>query len=225
MAPDTHHEHALYAQGYQHIAGIDEAGRGCWAGPVVAAAVVFAPATLQQPHLLRGIDDSKALTAAQREASLAQIAHLAHGIGIGVVPASIIDGFGIIHATRLAMTIALLSLACPLDALLIDALPLQALSLPQQVLIKGDTLSLSIAAASIVAKVTRDRLMTTADRAYPGYGFASHKGYGTAAHRRALQQHGCCPLHRMTFRPLLAHAAPRSTPPMVYCETEPERPT
>jgi ribonuclease HII len=125
-------------------------------------------------------------------------------VGVGVVPAAIIDGFGIIYATRLAMTIALLRLALPADALLIDALALPTLSLPQHVLIKGDAASYSIAAASIIAKVTRDRLMVAADAAFPGYGFAAHKGYGTAAHRRALAQYGPCPLHRRTFRPLLA---------------------
>jgi ribonuclease HII len=119
------------------------------------------------------------------------------------VPAYLIDAFGIVPATRLAMTTALLALSCPVDALLIDALPLPALSLPQQALVKGDATSYSIAAASIIAKVSRDRLLITADRAYPGYGFAAHKGYGTAVHRRALRTLGPCALHRMTFQPVL----------------------
>jgi ribonuclease HII len=126
-------------------------------------------------------------------------------VGSGIVPAYLIDALGIVSATRLAMTVALLALSCRVDALLIDALPLPALSLPQTVLIRGDSRSLSIAAASIVAKVTRDRLMTTAEQVYPGYGFAAHKGYGTAAHQRALHRSGPCALHRMTFRPLLPY--------------------
>jgi ribonuclease HII len=202
-APDTRHEQELYAAGCCRIAGIDEAGRGCWAGPVVAAAVVFSLETLRCSELLQHLNDSKVLSAARREASFAHIERSAEGIGVGIVPAYVIDGVGIVPATRLAMLVALLSLACRVDALLIDALPLPLTSLPQRVLIKGDACSSSIAAASIIAKVTRDRLMRTADQAYPAYGFAAHKGYGTAAHRRALHLHGPCALHRMTFRPVL----------------------
>lgn len=205
MAPDTTHEQELVAQGYTTVAGIDEAGRGCWAGPVVAAAVVLPSYVLDYPEPLHLVNDSKALTAAQREAAYAEIVQLAVAVGSGIVPAYLIDALGIVSATRLAMTVALLALSCRVDALLIDALPLPALSLPQTVLIRGDSRSLSIAAASIVAKVTRDRLMTTAEQVYPGYGFAAHKGYGTAAHQRALHRSGPCALHRMTFRPLLPY--------------------
>jgi ribonuclease HII len=154
------------------------------------------------PALLVGIDDSKALTRSQRDSGYDQIRSLAEGIGIGVVPAYVIDGRGIVAATRLAMMIALLSLPCCPDSLLIDALTLDTITLPQRPLIRGDAQCLSIAAASVIAKVTRDRLMQTADLAYPHYGFAAHKGYGTALHRRMLRELGPCALHRMTFRPV-----------------------
>lgn len=202
MAPGIEYEQALYASGYERVAGIDEAGRGCWAGPVVAAAVVMPPAVLCA-GTVPPVNDSKVLTTAQREHACRQIYATAEGVGVGTVPAYLIDALGIVPATRLAMTIALLSLPGKVDALLIDALRLDVLSLPQQALIKGDALAYSIAAASIVAKVTRDRLMIAADRAYPGYGFARHKGYGTAIHRRALQTLGTCALHRRTFQPVL----------------------
>ncbi len=218
MAPDTDYERACYAQGYRYVAGLDEAGRGCWAGPVVAAAVVFPPALLLHPSHLPAIDDSKQLTAAQREAAYRQITALAASIGVGVVPSYLIDAFGIVPATRLAMMAALLSLSCRADTLLLDALLLPGLSLPQQALIKGDARCYSIAAASIIAKVTRDRLMSAADRGYAGYGFAAHKGYGTAAHRRALHLLGPCPLHRMTFRPVLLSKTNEQDAPVVYCE-------
>ncbi len=202
MAPDSTYEEQWYRLGYHAIAGIDEAGRGCWAGPVVAAAVVLPPSLVRDPAHLPLLDDSKMLTAAQRSASFFQLQAITEGIGIGVVPAYVIDACGIVAATRLAMTVALLSLACPVDALLIDALVLPGLSLPQRALVKGDAQVYSIAAASIVAKVTRDRLMTTAEQAYPGYGFAAHKGYGTAVHRSALDRLGPCVLHRTSFKPV-----------------------
>jgi ribonuclease HII len=207
MPPDTHYEQALVAKGYRTIVGIDEAGRGCWAGPVVAAAVVLPEIILQQPALLPGIDDSKALSAAQRLASYQRIAAQAVGVGVGIVPAFLIDAFGIVPATRLAMVTAFLSLLCRPDALLVDALSPGPLSLPQQVLVKGDACCFSIAAASIVAKVTRDRLMVGADAAFPGYGFAAHKGYGTRAHRSALLARGPCALHRRTFKPVLLNSS------------------
>lgn len=207
MAPDIAYEEDLYQRGYRYLAGLDEAGRGCWAGPVVAAAVVLPQRIVQPPgHLaerLPNLNDSKALSAAQRERLATQIGALAEGIGVGVVPAYLIDAFGIVPATRLAMVTALLTLPCPADALLIDALTLVGLSVPQTPLVKGDACCCTIAAASIIAKTTRDRLMRGADWAYPGYGFAAHKGYGTAAHRHALGRLGPCALHRHTFRPVL----------------------
>jgi ribonuclease HII len=204
MTPTTEHEQSFLAAGYSSIAGIDEAGRGCWAGPVVAAAVVLSAEALARPELLAGVDDSKRLSAAARGAAYGRVLACAAGVGVGVVPAYLIDAYGIVPATRLAMLTALLQLPCPAQALLIDALPLPELPLPQLALVRGDSRCLSIAAASVVAKVTRDRLMLTADRAFPAYGFAAHKGYGTAEHQRALARHGACAIHRRSFAPLLA---------------------
>lgn len=202
MAPHSRYEQQLHAAGYRAVAGIDEAGRGCWAGPVVAAAVVLSPALLDNAALCALLNDSKQLRAAQRDAAYAMLQQHAHARA-AAVPAYLIDAYGIVPATRLAMLQALLMLPCAVDALLIDAVRLP-LTLPQQVLTRGDAQVVSIAAASIVAKVHRDRLMTAADTAYPGYGFAAHKGYGTAAHQQALQRLGVCLLHRRTFRPVLA---------------------
>jgi ribonuclease HII len=201
MPPTLLHERELVAAGHGCVAGIDEAGRGCWAGPVVAAAVVLGDAVMARPELLEGADDSKVLTAQQRERLHERIWALAAGVGVGVVPASTIDALGIVPATRIAMLSALLALPCCPDALLIDAVRLPV-ALPQRALIRGDSTSLAIAAASIVAKVERDRRMRTAERAHPGYGFAQHKGYGTAAHHDALRLLGPCALHRRTFQPV-----------------------
>jgi ribonuclease HII len=203
MAPTLEHEAALYARGLHRIAGVDEAGRGCWAGPVVAAAVVLAPAVVQSPIGLPGVDDSKQLSAAQRAAAYTAVIAAADAVSVAAVPAFLIDAYGILPATRLAMTTAILGLSGGVDGLLIDAVTLPELALPQTALIKGDARCLSIAAASIIAKVTRDRLMTAADRVFPRYGFALHKGYGTAVHQRALAAHGPSPLHRRTFKPIL----------------------
>jgi ribonuclease HII len=202
MPPTLFHERDLFDAGHGCVAGIDEAGRGCWAGPVVAAAVVLSDDVLARPELLAGVDDSKALTAQQREQLYGRIRALAAGVGVGVVPASTIDALGIVPATRIAMMAALLALPCCPEALLIDAVRLDPLQLPQRALIRGDSTSLAIAAASIVAKVERDRRMRTAERAHPGYGFAQHKGYGTAAHHEALWRLGPCSLHRRTFQPV-----------------------
>ena len=202
MPPTVEEELKLQAAGYRRIAGVDEAGRGCWAGPVVAAAVVLPAAVLADPQLLAGVDDSKVLTAQQREACFARIVALADDWGLGVVPAHIIDTHGILAATRLAMQVALLQLPRPADALLVDAVELPHWPCPQRPLIKGDARCMAIAAASIVAKVARDRLMAELDRHHPGYGFAQHKGYGTLAHYRALRARGPSPEHRRSFRPL-----------------------
>lgn len=204
MPPTVEHELHLRAQGFTRLAGVDEAGRGCWAGPVVAAAVVLRPEAIERPELLAGVDDSKQLSATEREAAVQRVLALAEGIGVGVVPAYLIDAYGIVPATRLAMLTALLQLPCRPEALLIDAVRLAEIELPQLALIRGDGCCLSIAAASVVAKVTRDRLMQTAALAHPGYGFGEHKGYGTPAHRAALARYGPCTLHRRSFAPLIA---------------------
>lgn len=200
--PTVDQERQLHARGYTHIAGIDEVGRGCWAGPVVAAAVVLSTACLKRPELLAGVDDSKQLRPAQRHKMEVVIRMHATSIGIGAVPAHLIDGLGIVEATRLAMQIAILSLPQLPDALLIDALALPDCPLPQQSITHGDSTSLSIAAASIIAKNMRDRLMAQFDRVYPLFRFGLHKGYGTALHAQALQRHGPTPLHRRSFRPV-----------------------
>jgi ribonuclease HII len=195
-------EQAFLAQGHARVAGIDEAGRGCWAGPVVAAAVVLDAAVLVQPALLDGVNDSKQLSAAQRRALVPMIRKHATGIGVGCVPAFLIDCFGIVGATRLAMELAVLHLPLLPDALLIDALPLPGCLLPQRALVHGDSISLSIAAASIIAKTTRDQMMIDFDWLYPAFRFGLHKGYGTAVHAQAINLYGATPLHRRSFRPL-----------------------
>jgi ribonuclease HII len=202
MPPTTDEEQRLRSAGHRRIAGIDEVGRGCWAGPVVAAAVMLPDRALDDPSLLAGVDDSKVLSAQQRERLYERILAMADDYGVGAVPAHVVDTHGILAATRLAMQIALLRLNQPADALLIDAVSLDSWPCAQRALIKGDAACLSIAAASIVAKVARDRLMVALSRRLPGYGFESHKGYGTAAHERALRLQGPSVQHRRTFRPL-----------------------
>lgn len=193
------------AHGLQRVAGIDEAGRGPLAGPVYAAAVVLDP---QQP--IAGLDDSKRLTARQRERLAAQIRAQALAWGIGCAEVEEIDRLNILAATKLAMLRAVEALVGACDGVLVDGNQPLSLSLPQLTLVGGDGLSAPIAAASILAKTARDAHMLTLDQQYPGYGFARHKGYGTAAHLAALRQLGPTPLHRRSFEPvrtLLADAA------------------
>lgn len=202
MMPTLEEEQIFQAQGCRQIAGIDEAGRGCWAGPVVAAAVVLGQSVLDRPELLAGVNDSKQLRPARRAELEQTIYRHVVGVGVGIVPAHLIDWFGIVEATRLAMEQAILHLPLLPDALLIDALTLPRCPLPQRAIIRGDSISLSIAAASVIAKTARDRLMTNFDRVYPAFQFGLHKGYGTAVHARAIAEHGATPLHRRSFRPL-----------------------
>jgi len=182
-------------QGFQVIAGLDEAGRGPLAGPVVAAAVV-----LPRTRSMQGVADSKTLKAEQREKALSLIRKRALGIGVGIVEAEEIDRLNILQASLKAMELALQDLSLSPDCLLIDGLHTLRLPLKQQAIPKGDGRCLSIAAASIVAKVTRDRLMVDYHERYPQYNFARHKGYGTREHLQAIREHGCCPLHRQSFR-------------------------
>jgi len=188
-------ERELHQLGYRLIAGLDEVGRGAWAGPVVAAAVI-----LDLDQIPEGIDDSKRLSPSRREALFSTIWNTARALSIGIVDASEIDRTNILRATERAMRQAIEGLRLRPDFLLIDAVELPDVGIPQQALIRGDQLSVSIAAASIIAKVTRDRLMREYDRLYPGYGFAHHVGYGTRAHQEALMRLGPCPLHRRSFR-------------------------
>ena len=187
-------------QGYSYVAGIDEVGRGPLAGPVVAGVVILPPRP--QGAWLDGITDSKAMTAAQRERSYAAILANVWAWATGEASAHEIDEMGIVPATALAMRRALDSLALMPQYLLIDAFPLPDVDIPQKAIVKGDALSLSIAAASVVAKVTRDRIMAEFDGLYPEYGFASHKGYGSAEHIRRIEALGPCPIHRYSFAPI-----------------------
>ncbi|MDF0667958.1 MAG: ribonuclease HII [Nitrospira sp.] len=183
--------------GYRRIAGIDEAGRGPLAGPVVAAAVVL-PIRCR----LSGVDDSKQLSEGRRDRLYAAILEQAVGMGIGSADAGEIDRLNILEATRLAMRRAIDQLAPPPDYLLIDAVTLPGVRISVRPIIKGDSLSLSIAAASIIAKVTRDRLMAKYHDMFPEYDFLSHKGYGTTGHLQRLARHGPCSIHRRTFTPV-----------------------
>ena len=198
-APYTEEE-TLLDLGYSYLAGIDEVGRGPLAGPVVAGVVILPPRP--QGVWLDGITDSKAMTASQRERSYEAILSNAWAWATGEASAEEIDEIGIVPATALAMRRALDSLALMPQFLLIDAFPLPDVEIPQKAIVKGDALCLSIAAASIVAKVTRDRIMAEIDQQYPDYGFASHKGYGSAQHIRRIEALGPCPIHRYSFAPL-----------------------
>lgn len=200
MRPTFIEEKRLAEQGYHLIAGIDEVGRGPLAGPVVAAAVIL-PLGLEAPWLPQ-VRDSKQLTPQKRESLFPLIGEVAIATGIGYVPHDLIDAQGIIKATRIAMCSAVEHLSKPPDFLLIDFVTLPELSLPQRGIAKGDSLSLSIACASIIAKVTRDRLMVALDELYPEYGFARHKGYATREHLSNLRRFGACPIHRKCFTPV-----------------------
>lgn len=198
-------ERALLAKGVRGIAGVDEAGRGPLAGPVVAAAVVFSESVLRDglPESLDGLNDSKQLTPSQRERLFEALHELPDvRFGIAVVGPEEIDRVNILQATHRAMARAIAQLDPPPEHLLVDGLPVRSLAQPQTALVKGDSLSCSIAAASVLAKVTRDRLMVALDAVHPGYGFAQHKGYPTPAHLDALTRLGPCPVHRRSFAPL-----------------------
>ena len=197
-------EAELWSAGYRAVAGVDEVGRGPWAGPVVAAAVILPASSAALAPLLGHVDDSKRLTWRQRERLYSPIQQCALAIGVGRVEAGVIDRVGIAAATKQAMRQALAALAVQPDFALLDFLTLPDLPLPQRGVPHGDALSLSIAAASMIAKVTRDRWMIEQEAVYPGYGFARHKGYGTAEHHAALARLGPCPLHRLSFAPVAA---------------------
>ena len=198
--PSLAEEETLKAKGYQLIAGIDEVGRGALAGPVVAAAVIL-PCHIDTPWLNQ-VKDSKQLSPAKRELLFHCIHEIAISIGIGMAPPEVIDSQGIVKATRLAMKLAVDQLSPPAESLLIDYMLLPEVSLPQKGITKGDSLCLSIACASIMAKVARDRLMIEFDRIYPGYGLARHKGYGTKEHLFCLRRLGPSPIHRQSFKPV-----------------------
>jgi ribonuclease HII len=200
--PTLEEEMALFEQGYSFVAGLDEAGRGCLAGPVVAAAVILQLDDADLALRLYGVRDSKQVTAQARERLYDVIMQHALAVGVGVGSVELIDQRNILQATRHAMRSALTQLSLPPHALLLDALLLHDIPLPQRSIIKGDARCLSIAAASIIAKVTRDRLMLELHKQYPHYGFDQHKGYGTPAHLAALREYGVTPVHRQTFAPV-----------------------
>ncbi len=189
-----HFETQAKRKGFRTIAGVDEVGRGPLAGPVVAAAVI-----LPEAFDLPGLTDSKLLTVGKREQLFPSIRLQALAIGVGIVSPAEIDARNILRASLLAMAQAVQRLKITADFLLVDGNQPIPLPLPQQTLVKGDARSLSVAAASVVAKVVRDRMMAGYDRHFPGYGFAGHKGYGSAAHLEALQRLGPSTLHRRTF--------------------------
>jgi ribonuclease HII len=187
-------ERLLWRSGSRHIAGVDEVGIGPLAGPVVAAAVVFPPTVA-----LPGVDDSKRLTAEEREGLALAIKKESRGIGIGVAEVGEIDKLNVYHAGLLAMRRAVEALPTPPDHVLVDARTIPELPMPQNAFNQGDGINFSIAAASIIAKTYRDRLMRELDEAYPGYGFARHKGYGTVEHQQAIRRLGPCLIHRMSY--------------------------
>lgn len=201
---DLREEMALYRQGYRLVAGLDEAGRGSWAGPVVAGAVILPLDNDGLEQVLDGVRDSKELSPSERERLYDVIQTEALAVGVGMVPPDQIDELGIVPATKEAMALAIAQLPYPPDFLLIDFLRLPRLDCPQKSIVHGDALSLSIAAASIVAKVSRDQFMVELDSQHPGYGFASHKGYGTSQHRAALDRLGPCSIHRFSYAPVRA---------------------
>lgn len=192
----------MSAVGHSRVAGLDEAGRGAWAGPVCAAAVVLPLQDRDLLEVLEGVRDSKVLTPRRREELLPLVRDVAVAVGVGWGEPGEIDVWGIVPTTRLAMERAVAALGHQVDALLVDYLELPGLDLPQQSLPKADARCLSVAAASIVAKVERDTLMVALDEEYQGYGFAKHKGYGTRQHRAALARLGPSPIHRVSWRPM-----------------------
>jgi len=192
-------ENELRERGYQLVAGVDEAGRGPLAGPVVAAAVI-----LPEGYRNKNIQDSKKLTELKREQLFIEIKNTALSYGVGVVGWKQIDEMGILNASKLAMRQAVLKLDPAPDFVVSDAVPLNITGLPQEAIIRGDGTVFCIAAASILAKVSRDHLMQKYHQKYPRYGFDQHRGYGTEIHLSAIKKHGPCPIHRMSFAPFKA---------------------
>ena len=188
------YEKEAFERGYEIVAGMDEAGRGPLAGPVVASCVV-----LPKYCLIEGINDSKKLSPARREKLYDIIMDKAISVGIGIVDEKTIDEVNILNATRMAMKAAVERVSPKPQIILIDAMELEEIDIPQKAIIRGDSMSISIAAASIIAKVTRDRLITEADQKYPAYGFSRNKGYGTKEHIDAIKKYGICPIHRVSF--------------------------
>ena len=199
-------ERQAHADGFRFVAGVDEVGRGCLAGPVVAGVCILDPAK----PLPKGLDDSKKLTPERREDIAAELKETCLAYATGQIEADEIDRINILEATKKAMLLAVGTLSPQADFLLIDAIQLKRSPLPQKAIIKGDSISASIAAASILAKTYRDDLMRAYDLEYPQYGFAGHKGYGAASHFEAIRTHGPCVLHRKSFRGVLPDAVEKT---------------
>ena len=217
-------ERELWQQGLVRVAGVDEAGRGPLAGPVSAAAVILPPVWAKSglPPELSGLNDSKQLSAAQREGFyefLVQCPEIPHAVVL--VESTRIDAINILQATHEAMNAALTRLHPAPQHALVDGRPVRTLRVPQTALVKGDARSYSIAAASVLAKVTRDRLMQEYHRQWPEYGFDGHKGYGTAQHLAAIAEHGPCPIHRRSFAPLKPTERELFPPPSLLGEPPP----
>lgn len=188
-------EEKLYSKGTNYICGIDEAGRGPLAGPVVVASVI-----MPKDSMIEGVNDSKKISESKRENLYEKIIEEAISYGVGIIDQKEIDEINILNATKKGLTESLKELKIRPDIILVDALTgIDTLQIPYQSIIKGDAKAYSISAASIIAKVTRDRIMRQWDEIYPQYGFARHKGYGTAAHIAAIKEYGICPLHRLSF--------------------------
>jgi len=209
MIDNFFHERQLWERGYRQVAGIDEVGRGCLCGPVLAAAVVF-----PGPVLIPGLDDSKRLTAKERERLVPLIYQLANSVTLGAASSHEIDRLNILQATRLAMKRAVSRLQPQPDALLIDAVVLPSISTLQRNLVRGDQLSASISAASVIAKVVRDRLMRQYHQVHPGYGIDRNKGYPTSEHKAAIRSLGLTPCHRRTFQGVKEWVCPPSGQPL-----------
>jgi ribonuclease HII len=207
--PHLRYERELYASGLTSIAGIDEAGRGALAGPVVAAAVILPLESSGVKETLEGVRDSKRMTPRQRGVWYLRIKDVARAWAVGSASPQDVDAFGLLQATRLAMRRSLIGLGVTPDFLLIDYVLLPEAEAPQAAFVRGEDHSLSIASASVLAKVTRDRWMMALDSRYPGYALGKHKGYATEEHRAALARLGPCPMHRRSYAPVAAHLAIR----------------
>ena len=202
LDPDLSQEAALTEGGFRRVAGVDEAGRGAWAGPLVAAAVILPEADQIGDGFLAGVRDSKLLSLTQREALFETIMASARAVGVGSVDADEVDLLGLTAANELAMVRAVRGLSLAPDYVLVDCFTLKSVGIPQRGIVRGDRSCLSIAAASIVAKVYRDRWLARLAEAHPGYGFEQHRGYGVAAHRQAIADLGLTPIHRVSYAPL-----------------------
>jgi ribonuclease HII len=208
LDPDLTAEAALCEGGFRRVAGVDEAGRGAWAGPLVAAAVILPEPDSVSDGFLAGVRDSKLLSIGQREELFEVVVAQARAVAVGAVAADEIDLLGLTAANELAMARAVRALSLAPDYLLVDCFKLKSVRLPQHGIVRGDRCCLSIAAASIVAKVYRDRWLAELGARHPGYGFEQHRGYGVAVHRQAISDQGLTPIHRLSYAPLRALTPP-----------------